>query len=697
MPGEQHVDMLMGWHPSADAGVRIPFKESARPLEHRIETPLIERLRDHARRLAAGEAVPRMILLVGGSGNGKTDAIEAYIEELDDTAGAAGKLLEAVRQDFFSSAGLPKWLVELDVAALLGSDLGIGRLFVLQDASASQDPAGDAATRLIDLLHRTIGAGEQFLLVACINRGLLNRALKKASGDAQMRPVVELVDAVARACSEVSVSGPLPPCWPLALPTEHPLAGKVATWPLDMESLLSGQLGAPSVFDQIFDVATAESSWNDAGCSSCSLNKLCPFQQNSSWLREQPERDSLRRLLRDFEIVTGARWTFRQLFGLAAELLVGHPASFGGQSPCDWARGHQDVVAITADAAGDSSLLALVRRLYPFVLFPLADEERRAARQLVNAARAGNSTAISEDVISLLEVVEGWEPPTATHLQSRLAMLLAPKFDPAHRGSAWNDASRQELERVFEACDVTIENGLQVAMEQVPLSEVERLLLERLAAAEQQIDTLQRSSSLPRDTVGFLRSLAATLLSRGIGARLSIYALRDIVDGYEQDVQQAAGLRRLTKEEFPKLIAPPDGRLRFDLLETFGPQAVSDDRWFKLVARSELKVNPAPTHANTFGRPPAELPSIDVKVRYVPLTFDLFLALRERSRGRAASSESAAIRAALGQLRVLIAGRDSRDTRGFEEWDYWYEVGEEHEIKIMDQGGAPVLVRKEPI
>ena len=44
---------------------------------------------------------------------------------------------------------------------------------------------------------------------------------------------------------------------------------------------------------------------------------------------------------------------------------------------------------------------------------------------------------------------------------------------------------------------------------------------------------------------------------------------------------------------------------------------------------------------------------------------------------------------------MLIAGRHGRDTSGFEEWDYWYEVGEEHEIKILDPGGMPVLVRKE--
>ena len=694
MSGERHVDMLMAWHPSADAGVRIPFKDSARPLEHRIETPLIERLRDHAHRLAAGEVVPRVILLVGGSGNGKTDAIEAYIEELDGATGASGKLLDAVRRDFFSPGGLPSWLVELDVLAEVGSDLGIGRLFVLQDASASQDPAGDAATRLVDLLHRTIDTAGQYLLVACINRGLLNRALKKASGDALLRPVVELVNAVARACSEISISGPLPSCWPLALPSGHPLAGTVATWPLDMESLLSGQQGKPSAFDQIFDVATAETSWNDA-CGDCDANRMCPFQQNASWLRGTPERDSLRRLLRDFEVVTGARWTFRQLFGLAAELLVGHPSTFGGQSPCDWARDQQAIVTGTVDGAGDAALLALLRRLYPFVLFPLSDEERRAARQLAKSARDGNSVALKEDVIGLLEVMGEWEPPAATHLQGRLAMQLAPKFDPARRGSAWNDSSRQELERVFEACDVTIENGVEAATEQVMLSELERILLERLATAEQQVDTLQRSSSLPRDTVGFLRSLAATLLARGVGARVGIYALRDIVDAYEQDVQQAAGLRRLTREEFPRLIAPPDGRLRFDLLETFGPQAVSDERRFKLVARSELKVSPAPIHANAAGRPPTGLPSINVHVRYVPLTFDLFLALRERSKGRAASSESAAIRAALGQLRVLIAGRHGRDTSGFEEWDYWYEVGEEHEIKILDPGGMPVLVRKE--
>ncbi|WP_144409309.1 hypothetical protein [Pseudoxanthomonas suwonensis] len=691
----EHVTKLMGWHPSADAGVRIPFTNGVRPLEERIATPLIGRLQKHAEALASGQSVPRIILLVGGSGNGKTDAVEAYIEALDTACNALGKLLQRVSKEFFGEESLPAWMVKFDakdVDAANPALARIGEFSILQDASASREPSGDAAARLADVLENAVSSDGGSLMLACINRGLLNRVLRRAVSDAEKEHVVSLTKHVALACSEVAPTGRPPACWPLALPPGHPLANKVAVWPLDIETLLRSDDGSPTVLDQVLDVATEESKWE--ACEGCAVSNLCPFRANAAKLRNADARKALTRLLRDFEIASGARWTFRQIFGLAAELLVGHPSNFADEHPCKWAAAHAAHVEASPGPPSDASLLALTGRLYWFVLFPHSDAERETARAIATTGRASRSSPLAEEVLALLELFGGAKPPTATHLEQRLAQELAPRFDPAEREAAWLGGTRDpHLEAIFEACDVSVGTGSGVAREAGQDSPLVELLMGRLSACEQSIDVMQRSSTLPRDALAYLRSVAAAVLARCVGTLRASYPLRKALAEYEDSAQSESGLRKLSSREFPRLVAPPEGKLRFGLLETLENLPVSPSRSFNLVSTKELETQPGPILTG-LSRPRTELPYIRLDVRNVPLTFDFFLALRERANKREASSEPASVRAAIGQLRVLIAGEAGRSTADFAAYKHWYEVGAAHEIHVDDEG-KPTLLPKE--
>src|SRR5690606_7872139 len=85
---------LLDWAGNRGGGVRRLFDaRSGRPGEVIFETNLLIRLREWVKRLAADEpGVPRVVLLVGGPGNGKTEAVETTTEHLDAALGCNGTL-----------------------------------------------------------------------------------------------------------------------------------------------------------------------------------------------------------------------------------------------------------------------------------------------------------------------------------------------------------------------------------------------------------------------------------------------------------------------------------------------------------------------------------------------------------------------------------------------------------------------------
>ena len=90
-------------------GVRKPFqRESGRPTGEQISTPLVSRLNKWVDGIVSPSEHskhPRSILLVGGPGNGKTDAVEGCIEKLDNALGAQNKIFELFTAKYCAGDG----------------------------------------------------------------------------------------------------------------------------------------------------------------------------------------------------------------------------------------------------------------------------------------------------------------------------------------------------------------------------------------------------------------------------------------------------------------------------------------------------------------------------------------------------------------------------------------------------------------
>lgn len=149
----QVVDLL-SWHGHASGGVHVPFQARPNPIGWVIDTMLVRRLRTLAERIA-GDATsqPRWIFLVGGPGNGKSETVQDFLSELDSRLELNGALVEALRSKFSHPGLLPR-KVEIDATSLQSGSAAfaskVGRLIVVQDATATESAAGNAAKELAD-------------------------------------------------------------------------------------------------------------------------------------------------------------------------------------------------------------------------------------------------------------------------------------------------------------------------------------------------------------------------------------------------------------------------------------------------------------------------------------------------------------------------------------------------------------------
>jgi hypothetical protein len=364
---------LLDWAGNRGGGVRRLFDpKSGRPGEVVFETNLLHRLRKWVRELAEGDPnAPRVVLLVGGPGNGKTEAVEAAADQLDAALGCEGRLISALSTAYHPPSGIVDRVVRIDAGALAQPVRPLV-VNVVADASTGARGANTAASLLVDELVGAVGAANEAYL-CCVNRGVLDDAMIYAI-DGRLAEAQDLLEEIARA---VSLSPDAPACWPLA---RFP---SVAVWPMDAESLIDEtDFGDEAPASLILRRAVEPSLWQVHGA--CPAGTGCPFCQSRRLLDAPRESGALLKILRWFELGTGKRWAFRDLFSLLSYLLAGSGMGSGSLSgdPCGWAA---RLVEADRDAASGgrprketaAALYQLVAAQYQHALFHRWD--RRAA------------------------------------------------------------------------------------------------------------------------------------------------------------------------------------------------------------------------------------------------------------------------------------------------------------------------------
>lgn len=693
------IKELLSWHGHDQGGVSVPFNDrGGNPLrdEHGkpkvIETNLIKRLRDLARDIAQGPEAPRWIFLVGGPGNGKSEAVQDFLFSLDKELQCNEKLIEILKQKFSPNPLVP-WNVEIN-----SDDSGlpnpfkekIKRLIVVQDASASDDPRSNAAKKIVDKIEDLVIHPLPLpVFICCINRGLLARALTVAhqqSGD----EVVKIIDALiqATAMRQKALSADRPPCWPLNLdiPEVPEVEDKICCWPLDVESLLLPEThGGPRIspVEQVIEKAIVEDKWEVSGrCEDCDSADLCPFRQNAIWLSNEETRANLLSILRRGELAISQRWNFRDTFSLIAGTLVGDWADFVGfDHPCEWV--HKMVSNCrqiqTRPAKAVAPAIALVSRLYPNAMFPLPmflDLQEQHLNKI---------TLEVKNSITLLE------KHPQTHIQNLLRHSISPRLDPAFLSPYKEDHPNKEdhpIRKLEDGYSQSVRIGNQSWDISSGMSEVEDILFCLLTSAEEEWDPLSRESAQTLKALRFLKILGGALAKRSVGTRLGYHANEDYLSAYEAAIRDKDALDDLT-EELRSLLG--DEEFHFNALESFG-QPRSEDDW--LIALRGIPVSIAPITPAPMGGgdlPAHDFPFIKIVDHPIPLTFDLYMALRLRKDGCKSSSLPASVRAAIDRIRHLHAGQLCRDQEAFVFRKVYYEIKDYGKIVLSREGESPRL------
>jgi len=622
-----------------------------------IRTNLLHKLEHWTSALGRHEpGTPRILLLVGGPGNGKTEAIESTIHWLDHALGRDRKLADEFRRAFSPEDGLVPRVVTIQLRSMEGPG---GALSVVQDASVVTQSGGRSAAELLveelaDAIH------SEAVYLCCANRGVLDDALIRAI-DSRAESARALLEAVTRA---VSLFPDAPSCWPLEGFPE------VAVWPMDVESLLLPTEGEEPPARKLLASALVEKAWAPAG--TCAAGAWCPFCSSREHLARPTEQEALLRILRWYEVASGRRWSFRDLFSLVSYLLAGsQTGSQAGFDPCQWAARQ---VAYDAEAKRggrptketSSALFLLAAAQYPHALFHRWDREAGPSllRDLRELDLGDDNTAMGLQWF-LMSRRRQYLPAMISQSLEGISDIL----DPAAASSDTEVQPTQRTRFALREVDVrfsrSVHEGLAYLRRLQFLPRVEVELLERLAKLDAELSRSAIRRKRPA-TAGrvqrMLRDFSCRLVRRTLGARTAVVADGELLDEFQLISEDAAGdsLYEVAREVERLLNTNQD--FEVSLTTTFGQPLPPPSRRATLVAPSR-SVRPLP--GNDSGRPGNPVAYLSVgggrSKQPIALTYELFKAVKELERGMSPASLPRSVLALLDTTRARLGGAIVRD------------------------------------
>lgn len=711
------VEDLLKWHSHEMGGVRHPFDErTGNPIldadghKVRIETWAVRHVCEWADAIGRESADVRWVFLVGGPGNGKSECVQAFCEELDSALACDGGLT-AVLTTRFGERPLPDDEImvnpeDLPEGSRVNFAAKVGLLVLIQDASAARSPHEDPARVLLRLLESQVAQHRhpQSVLLCCANRGLLARVLRyarqKEHGESVVTRLISGV-LVASGLGTASLGRDPEACWPLKWQDEASDGITAACWPLDLESLLTDSLGqvtcgSPGV--RILREAVSPRRWQESQeCQSCSGRQFCPFRQNALWLHDEENETHLQAVLRYAELGMGKRWSFRDLLTLAPELIVGEWEDFAGQRPCAWVREQVGRISATDVVVRAEACHQLMTHLYPHVLFPkdwLSEEGLR----LCGDAATNHMTGAILGPLHALTRQRGICQSTYMRslLREQLTPLLDPYLDSPHEGA---DVMSKLEDAFSQSVDLGQECWRKLEKPGASAGQVGDAGLARPSAVEEAWSGLlqnaeselaantQVSDVVLRSMRCMLRQMACMTAKRSVGIRTGHCAQSKDFALYTTTIRDKNQLVKLRDVLLRRM--GPDG-FEFDALETLGqPRSTGSTQTLLKSSRLGCVAQPAPL--SCWARPGHDLPSLVLNKTSIPVTFEFFRTLNLLQLGCEAGTLPSSVRGLLDRAKQMHAGSVCREDKLFENGATTYEAGRSgYSIGVDEHGKSYV-------
>jgi hypothetical protein len=664
---------LLNWAGHKRGGVKKPFDQSTgRPNGFVIKTELTSKIDEWISDF--NETSPRIILLIGGPGNGKTDSLEYLVSKLDDKLNT--RYFDEISLKMKGSSIVPR-----KVSISANEILNICQLTIVQDASVGENNLTSEICLINDI---DTALDNNDIYIACINRGILAESLSKAK--TLNSKVYAILNQITKAISQQIDQLPL---WPLSEVDQKLKA--VAIWPMDMESLVQVREKEESIpAFQIIKEAVNQEKWN---CQSCAIDKEnCPFYQNMITFQDKSNVLGLLNLLHDFEIIANKRWSFRELFSLISYLFVGSEQTFGNSSPCEWSVSKIDGLRSSSVKDFNRSLHDLNGELYHTKLFSLWPNFNSVAR---------TSNSEINEILQKSEETKEWfnyfsYVKSKVKTKSEIASLLDSQFfdlmDPSQLSNEdlfleGLGISLRDLESRFS---YSVNTGFNEIKNE--LNSLEKMYFDRLETIERHLDSDVRylgniSSSKIDYLLRVLRSIGVRYFKRIYFTRLGISKDKRFLEAY----RKLNPIEDLNKDEirkaarlFEDLIQDKNNLVL--LLNTSFAQPIPAPEERIIIKLKRVRVRPNYITKEFEDVPRAEIKTfkVDFKEEFeMVITYQLFKALMMIQNGVRQASLPKEVLAMLDKIKSKISGIIVRDPELL--FDAKLIIGNSnHEYRIVD-------------
>jgi hypothetical protein len=531
--------------------------------------------------------------LVGGPGNGKSEALRELAELLDvelPPRVSGEPAPRVVPVDWPSNAAPIPSVPGIQIAFI--NDASIPR----QDALGQGKP-GSLFLDLVDGMQHFLHRGTSLVLFGNINRGILveekdklpfdHACLESAAGGLAQQAISWLLDPPSeppqRNPGDLETIVPIDPQQPYygqfriplsklgaghdivvhvvfldALSLLEPLPGGGLNRAIDFSSVkpslahyqtfggFSDDRGASrerTIAGELLAKLVKTTSWEEGGCidlqeqAPCEAFDLCPFAQNVKWLRSLELQRRHLDAFRAAEIAASRRFTYRDLLGHLSLAILGPPERdwLAEQHPCEWVKQKARAVEERHSKTAVAELVS--HRVYT-TLFPSPDEE--AWKKAKVPPRPTQDTLYSE----VIEYMTSMDNSARNQAFERAFNYI----DPARDLGPWKDSAR---EKVLDAVE-----SLEIASPSVQLLDSSILPAEANSQIELILDQVVKDEiateisdgrSQPVQRAKLLRKWRNTLLLRQVGLAIGELAFRDALAAWLSEQYNA--LRRDTQLE----------------------------------------------------------------------------------------------------------------------------------------------------
>lgn len=616
-----------------------------------LKTRLITQLESLADGISDGKVPPQCnIFLVGGPGNGKTLAAIHFLRRLlkDKYAEIPPSETGSVDVDF-SNGSTP-----------------IKRLRYIEDASAGQDNNAIYTRFIADIDEYVLSPQPGTLFLCCVNRGILATVLVKIAKH-EIEASTETKKFIATLSSVVSPDATPKALWPFE-PERN-----IYIHPMDEESLLEPIGDRHPVAIDILNEICAE---DDGRCLSCLNAEKCPIHANIAALQDEKRRESLLKIMRYYEIVASKRFSFRDLFSVFSQLVVGTPYEYviNGKktNPCKWVEKQIDLSVSNLREDRIAGLFALSSMFYSNRLFGTWDDLKGPAKQLLSSIKGSKIASIKAVVPiiqAILSIIRRSMNASAQNYLPKCAAMLDPSLQETTAIGDGVENSVGKIRLYEDAFCKSLTLGINTFLDDgyYPLSIVERDLFLEVRNIEQDQNILDMPVSDPefqnvQVILSMLRVVLARMAKRSIGAfdafvyagdRLDEY--RAMLDNNSKYPNLAAKKRKLCSTIQRHLF--PDGLFSCSMLATLGQTEPDEGNGFFMKNSRPVRFTISASGSGDsiirnllFVREPSL--GLSIKVN-----FDIYSALVDLQNGMKPASLPARINDIFDGVKLRIQGR----------------------------------------